>query len=169
MLQARFLLCVFKNFYNVRILHPSSKLLTNIRPRIDVLANVAGIMDSFSSADTVTDMEWNKVLGINLNAPTKMMRAVLVYMKEAKSGAIVNVSSKAGVSGASSGIAYTASKHGLVSYFVDVAASWLISGQIGATRHVAWRFHEEGIGCNAVLPGGVFLSHISFFSQILRI
>jgi NAD(P)-dependent dehydrogenase (short-subunit alcohol dehydrogenase family) len=36
-------------------------------------------------------------------------------MKEQKSGSIVNVASKAGMSGASSGIAYTASKHGLVS------------------------------------------------------
>lgn len=35
-------------------------------------------------------------------------------------------------------IAYTASKHGLV----------------GATKNVAWRFHNEGIRCNAVLPGG---------------
>jgi NAD(P)-dependent dehydrogenase (short-subunit alcohol dehydrogenase family) len=89
--------------------------LTKYRPRIDVLANVAGIMDSFSGADTMTDAEWNKVLGVNLTAPTKLMRAVLVYMKEAKSGAIVNVSSKAGSSGAAAGIAYTTSKHGLVS------------------------------------------------------
>jgi NAD(P)-dependent dehydrogenase (short-subunit alcohol dehydrogenase family) len=72
-------------------------------------------MDSFSGADTMTDAEWNKVLGVNLTAPTKLMRAVLVYMKEAKSGAIVNVSSKAGSSGAAAGIAYTTSKHGLVS------------------------------------------------------
>jgi NAD(P)-dependent dehydrogenase (short-subunit alcohol dehydrogenase family) len=31
------------------------------------------------------------------------------------SGSIVNVSSKAGLSGGASGVAYTASKHGLVS------------------------------------------------------
>jgi NAD(P)-dependent dehydrogenase (short-subunit alcohol dehydrogenase family) len=77
-------------------------------------------MDSFGSADTVTDAEWNKVMGVNLTAPTKMMRAVLVHMKEAKSGAIVNVSSKAGMSGAAAGIAYTASKHGLVGRSVDL-------------------------------------------------
>ena len=56
-----------------------------------------------------------------------MMRAVLVYMKEAKSGVIVNVSSKAGLSGAAAGIAYTASKHGLVSRSVDLGAFWLRS------------------------------------------
>jgi NAD(P)-dependent dehydrogenase (short-subunit alcohol dehydrogenase family) len=90
------------------------------------LANVAGIIDSFSSADTVTDAEWNKVLGVNLTAPMELIRAVLVYMKEAKSGAIVNVSSKSGFSGATAGLAYTASKHGLVSRSIDLGALWLI-------------------------------------------
>ena len=32
---------------------------------------------------------------------------------------------------------------------------------------MAWRFHEEGIRCNAVLPGGKSLLQISF-SKILR-
>jgi NAD(P)-dependent dehydrogenase (short-subunit alcohol dehydrogenase family) len=59
-------------------------------------------------------------------------------MKEHGSGAIVNVGSYSSSSGAAAGIAYTASKHGLA----------------GATKNVAWRFHGEGIRCNAVLPGG---------------
>jgi len=107
--------------------------------KIDVLANIAGVMDAFSSADTVTDAEWDRLIAINLTVPTKLMRAVLPFMKEAGSGAIVNVSSKAGFSGAAAGIAYTASKHGLV----------------GASKNVAFRFREEGIRCNVVAPGGV--------------
>jgi len=107
--------------------------------RIDVLANVAGIMDNFASADTFTDAEWDQVIAINLTAPTKMMRAVLPFMKAKKQGSIVNVCSKASLSGAAAGLSYTASKHGL----------------IGATKQTAWRFHNEGIRCNAVLPGGV--------------
>lgn len=27
--------------------------------------------------------------------------------------------------------------------------------QIGATKNVAWRFRNEGIRCNAVLPGAI--------------
>ena len=107
-------------------------------PRIDVLANVVGIMDNFSSADTVTDLDWDRVMMVNLTVPVRMMKAVLEPMKEQKSGAIVNVGSYASHSGATAGVAYTASKHGLV----------------GATKNVAWRFHKEGIRCNAVLPGG---------------
>lgn len=109
-------------------------------PRIDVLANVAGIMDAFASADSVSDSEWERVLAINLTVPVRLMAAVLPSMKAHKSGAIVNVASRAALSGAVAGVAYTASKHGLV----------------GATKNVAWRFHGEGIRCNAVLPGGEF-------------
>jgi NAD(P)-dependent dehydrogenase (short-subunit alcohol dehydrogenase family) len=109
-------------------------------PKIDVLANVAGIMDSFCSADTIKEEEWGRVILINLTVPVLLMKAVLPSMKEHKSGAIINVASYASTSGAGAGVAYTASKHGLA----------------GATKNVAWRFHEEGIRCNAVLPGGRF-------------
>lgn len=82
--------------------------------RIDVLVNCAGVSDGWSSADTIHEDEWERVMAINLTVPIRMMKAVLPAMKVQKKGAIVNVSSKAGTSGASAGIAYTASKHGLV-------------------------------------------------------
>lgn len=119
------------------------------RPRrVDVLVNVAGVLDNFASADTVTDALWDHVLAVNLTVPVRMMRAVLAPMKaqaantttgNGQGGVIINVASTAGLSGAVAGIAYTASKHGL----------------IGATKNVAWRFRNEGIRCNAVLPGAV--------------
>ena len=96
------------------LLFPDS-LLNYKSERIDVLANVAGVMDSFSSADTITDAEWDRVIAVNLTTPIKMMREVLPFLQARKQGCIINVSSKAGVSGAAAGIAYTASKHGLVS------------------------------------------------------
>ncbi|KAM7192777.1 putative short-chain dehydrogenase reductase [Naviculisporaceae sp. PSN 640] len=108
-------------------------------PRVDVLVNVAGVMDNFSSADGVTDEVWEKVMAVNLTVPMRMMRAVIPFMKEKRDGSIINVASTAGKSGAVAGIAYTASKHGL----------------IGATKNVAWRFRNEGVRCNAVLPGAI--------------
>lgn len=87
--------------------------------RVDVLVNCAGVSDGWSSADTLHEEEWEKVMSINLTVPIRLMKAVLPFMKEQKSGAIVNVASKAGVSGASAGIAYTASKHGLVCLVVQ--------------------------------------------------
>lgn len=110
-------------------------------PKIDVLANIAGVMDAFSSVDTLKESEWERVMNINLTVPVRLMAAVLPSMKENRGGSIVNVGSYASTSGAVAGVAYTASKHGLV----------------GATKNVAWRFHREGIRCNAVLPGGQYL------------
>jgi len=106
--------------------------------KIEVLANVAGVMDSFESAETVTDAQWDRVIGVNLTVPTKMIRAVMPMMKANKKGSIINISSKAGSSGAAAGVAYTASKHGL----------------LGVTKQTAWRFRKEGIRCNAIMPGG---------------
>src|SRR4051812_32353824 len=97
-------------------------------------------MDAFQAADVYTDAEWDHVMGINLTAPTRMIRAVLPFMKAKQRGSIINVSSKAGLSGAAAGVAYTASKHGI----------------LGVTKNTAWRFHAEGIRCNAVLPGCEF-------------
>jgi NAD(P)-dependent dehydrogenase (short-subunit alcohol dehydrogenase family) len=84
--------------------------------RVDVLVNCAGVSDGWSSADTLHDEELEKVMSINLTVPIRLMKAVLPFMKEQKGGAIVNVSSKAGMSGAAAGLAYTASKHGLVRF-----------------------------------------------------
>lgn len=72
-------------------------------------------MDAFQAADTMTDDIWEKVMGINLTVPTKLIRAVLPFMKARKNGSIINIGSKAGASGASAGLAYTTSKHALVS------------------------------------------------------
>ncbi|RDL39455.1 NAD(P)-binding protein [Venustampulla echinocandica] len=113
-------------------------------PKIDVLANVAGVMDAFAAADVYTDKEWDRVMMINLTVPTRMIRAVLPMMKAKGNGSIINVASKAAVSGAAAGVAYTASKHGL----------------LGVTKNTAWRFHEEGIRCNAVLPGAITDTHL---------
>jgi len=107
--------------------------------RIDILINNAGIMDNSASADTVDDEIWANNIAINLTVPVMLMRAVLPMMKQQRSGSIVNISSKAGISGACSGIAYCSAKHGIN----------------GATKNVAFRFRNEGIRCNSICPGGV--------------
>ena len=106
--------------------------------RIDALLNVAGVMDTMASVDRLEDEDWDRVLAINLTAPVKLMREVVPIMQKQQWGSIVNVSSKAGMSGAVAGVAYTSSKHGLV----------------GATKNVAWRYKDENIRCNAICPGG---------------
>ncbi|HWV48648.1 MAG TPA: SDR family NAD(P)-dependent oxidoreductase [Microbacterium sp.] len=107
--------------------------------RIDGLANIAGINDDFSPAGETTDAVWDRVIAINLTAPFKLMRAVLPLMEAAGTGAVLNVSSEAGLRGNSSGNAYTASKHGI----------------IGVTKSAAFMYGPKGIRVNSVAPGGV--------------
>ncbi|MFC4138518.1 MULTISPECIES: SDR family NAD(P)-dependent oxidoreductase [unclassified Microbacterium] len=107
--------------------------------RIDGLANVAGINDDFSPAGETPDAVWDRVIAINLTAPFKLMRAVLPVMEAAGRGAILNVSSEAGLRGNASGNAYTASKHGI----------------IGVTKSAAFMYGPKGIRVNSVAPGGV--------------
>lgn len=107
--------------------------------RIDGLANVAGIMDGFLPAGEVDDATWERVMGVNVTAPLRLIRAVLPVMTAAGSGSIVNVSSEAGLRGSAAGAAYTTSKHAV----------------IGLTRSVAVVYGKDGIRSNAVAPGGV--------------
>lgn len=107
--------------------------------RIDLLANVAGIMDHFVPLGELEDAMWDRVLGVNLTAVMRMTRAVLPGMIEAGGGSIVTTASKSSVSAGASGVAYTASKHGV----------------IGLVKHVAYFYGPKGIRSNAVLPGPV--------------
>lgn len=107
--------------------------------RIDVLANVAGIMDGFLPVHEMDDATWDRLLAVNLTAPMRLTRAVLPAMLAAGRGSIVNVGSEASLKAGGSGAAYTSSKHGL----------------IGLTRSTAVFYGEHGIRCNALCPGAV--------------
>ncbi len=106
---------------------------------VDVLANVAGIMDGFVPLHDLRDDEWEKVLAVNVTGAMRLSRKVLPIMLEAKKGAIVNVASRAALLGGAAGTAYVASKHAL----------------LGLTRSTAALYGAQGVRCNAVCPGAV--------------
>ena len=107
--------------------------------RVDLLANVAGIMDFFLPVTELDDATWDRLIAVNLTGPMRLCRAVLPLMRAAGRGAIVNVSSIGGLTGSVAGTAYVSSKHGL----------------IGLTRSIANLYAEDGIRTNVVCPGGV--------------
>ena len=63
--------------------------------RVDVMLNNAGIMP-LSPMDRLNVNEWDKMVDVNIKGVLNGIAAVLPYMKEQKSGQIINTSSVAG-------------------------------------------------------------------------
>jgi NAD(P)-dependent dehydrogenase (short-subunit alcohol dehydrogenase family) len=106
--------------------------------RVDVLVNNAGI-SLICAAENTTAAEYRRVMDVNLVAPFLLAQAFGRKMLEARSGAIVNVASIAGLVAVADRAAYNASKHGLV----------------GLTRTLAAEWGGRGVRVNAVCPGWV--------------
>jgi NAD(P)-dependent dehydrogenase (short-subunit alcohol dehydrogenase family) len=115
------------------------RIMAAAGPRVDGLANVAGIMDGFLPTAELDDATWERVMNVNVTALLRLSRAVLPLMIEAGSGSIVNVASEAGLRASAAGTAYTTSKHAV----------------IGLTRSTAFFYTQSGVRCNAVAPGAV--------------
>lgn len=90
---------------------------------LEILVNNAGTTAFIAHSDleSATDEVWNRILGINLLGPFHCIRAAVPYMRESGQGAIVNVSSVAGVAAIGSSVPYCASKGALNNLTVSMA------------------------------------------------
>ena len=106
---------------------------------LDVLINCAGILDT-SKIENLTEDEWDKVMDINLKGTFFMIQKAIPYLEKAKAPRIINISSNAGrMGGYENGLAYTASKGGMIAL------------TYGAARRLA----PKGITVNCVAPGTI--------------
>jgi NAD(P)-dependent dehydrogenase (short-subunit alcohol dehydrogenase family) len=105
--------------------------------RIDVLANVAGIVQ-FGRFGDITEAEWDRVHAVDLKGPFLTMQAALPYLRTSR-GNIVNVSSVAGNKPQGYTTAYSAAKGGLTML----------------TRSLALELAPERVRVNAICPGTV--------------
>jgi NAD(P)-dependent dehydrogenase (short-subunit alcohol dehydrogenase family) len=105
--------------------------------RLDFAFNNAGVMGpSFVPTPDYRLADWEKVISINLTGVFLSMKYEISAMLQSGGGAIVNMSSVAGLMGSPTSIAYHSSKHGV----------------IGATKAVAIEYAARGIRVNAVCP-----------------
>ncbi len=77
--------------------------------RVDVILNNAGIMP-LSTMDSLHVDEWDKMIDVNIRGVLNGIAAVLPYMKEQKSGQIINTSSVAGHKVFTGSAVYSATK-----------------------------------------------------------
>ncbi len=83
--------------------------------RIDALVNNAGTTKFAAAADldALDAEDFQRIFAVNVIGPYQMTRAVAPAMRQAGSGAVVNISSIAGVMAIGSSVAYSASKAAL--------------------------------------------------------
>jgi len=83
--------------------------------RIDALVNNAGTTKfaRHDDLDALQAADFQRIFGVNVIGPFQMVRAVAPAMQKQGRGAVVNVSSIAGITGTGSSVAYAASKGAL--------------------------------------------------------
>ena len=99
------------------------------------LVNMAGIL-RFDDTEQLQVADWQKVIDINLTGTMLLCRAVLPHLLQTE-GSIVNAASTAALSGLPCGVAYSASKGGV----------------LAMTRSIAVEYAKRGVRANCVCPG----------------
>lgn len=133
--------------------------------RIDILVNNAGFTNQSKSANFDASFEdfpledWNQVMNVNLTGTFLGCQVVGKMMLAQGKGSIINIASLYGVvspnhkiypgTGISQPVAYSVSKHGVVSL----------------TKYLATLWAEKGVRVNALTPGGIFNGHTGLFLE----
>jgi 3-oxoacyl-[acyl-carrier protein] reductase len=108
---------------------------------IDILVNNAGISGRGGATTPDDEFEaiWQRTMAINLASQAYLIRAALPHLQASGAGRVVNIASTEAIIATGGGVAYTASKHGVV----------------GLTKSFAVELGVTGVTFNCVCPGPV--------------
>jgi citronellol/citronellal dehydrogenase len=140
--------------------------------RVDILVNNAGGTRMGPLTDLVPKA-WDSAFALNARAAYLCTREAGRHMVEQRSGAIVNVSSKAGVTGVKGGAHYAAAKAALQMFTIVTAAEWarygirancVAVGLVASERAVdAWKVANLDQGAMAA---GVPLARVGMPAEV---
>jgi NAD(P)-dependent dehydrogenase (short-subunit alcohol dehydrogenase family) len=105
--------------------------------KVDIVCNIAGVAGDLASLDQQEKSVWQRVYDVNVMGAVYTTKHVCRHMQERKRGAIVNVSSVAGIRSGAGGNAYSASKAALINF----------------TQTAACDLGGHNVRVNAVCPG----------------
>lgn len=131
---------------------------------IDLLVNVAGVV-SFGSAEDLPEIEWDRVIDINLKGTFLACQAVIPGMKQAGFGRIVNIGS---VVGKNAGNARPWMDAGEQQRAGNLAYGISKAGVHAMTGFLAKELAAHGITVNAVAPGPIATAMTTDFPPALR-
>jgi 3-oxoacyl-[acyl-carrier protein] reductase len=122
-----------------------SKALADVSAQPTILVNNAGMVtvtdtEIAQGSIEMSTAEWNSALAINLTTAFHATQAVIPFMRSARWGRVINITSVSGSVMATRGdLGYAAAK----------------AGMVGLTRGLAVDEAEHGITANAVAPGWI--------------
>ncbi len=106
---------------------------------VDVMVNCAGIAGPTEFVENISFEQWQRCFAVNIDAVFLFCNQVVPFMKAARAGNIINISSTAGWHGYPLRTPYAASK-------------WAV---IGLTKSLAMELGGLGIRANVICPGSI--------------
>ena len=116
------------------------KYIKNIHNyKIDVFINASGDINRKQFLKE-SDMEWNRIINVNLNSPMKLIKNILPNMIKNKYGKIINFTSQVVVK-----------THSAASPSYEISKAGLLS----LNRHLSKNFAKYNINFNTIMPGTI--------------
>lgn len=116
---------------------------------IDILVNNAAVMDNLSPFDEQQPGLWQRDLNVNLTGAYNCSKSVWPGMMKKSWGRMINISSVAGLMGATLQPSYGATKAGL----------------IGLTKSLAIEAGRHGITVNTICPGFIATEAVQLYDE----